>query len=194
MDQQQVLKWVRSNIAQFGGDPTNVTIFGESGGAQGVCVLLASPPAKGLFHRAISQYPENTWRIQIDDQFFLFPKDKSIKSGESVVIICGQINADLFRTNNNIAAGVQLFTFNSALADTSIKVELEKPMEPEKDTNGAVVLSKIEYMEYDKVSYKDQAPWPVVANGAGVSLIRIDNSRFSNDPANWKVSTATPGR
>jgi hypothetical protein len=35
------------------------------------------------------QYPENTWRIQIDDQFFLFPKDKSIKSGESVVIICG---------------------------------------------------------------------------------------------------------
>ena len=55
LDQQQVLRWVRDNIANFGGDPGNVTIFGQSGGAQGVCVLLASPPAKGLFHKAISR-------------------------------------------------------------------------------------------------------------------------------------------
>jgi para-nitrobenzyl esterase len=61
MDQQLVLKWVRDNIAQFGGDPGNVTIFGQSGGAQGVCVLLASPPAKGLFHRAISQSGSCQW-------------------------------------------------------------------------------------------------------------------------------------
>jgi para-nitrobenzyl esterase len=47
------LKWVRDNIAMFGGDPGNVTIFGESGGGGKVCVLLAMPGAKGLFHRAI---------------------------------------------------------------------------------------------------------------------------------------------
>lgn len=49
------LKWVRDNIAAFGGDPGNVTIFGESGGGAKVTVLGAMPAAKGLFHKAISQ-------------------------------------------------------------------------------------------------------------------------------------------
>lgn len=49
------LEWVRDNIARFGGDPGNVTIFGESGGARKVAMLLAMPPAKGLFHKAIIQ-------------------------------------------------------------------------------------------------------------------------------------------
>jgi para-nitrobenzyl esterase len=49
------LEWVRDNIAAFGGDPQNVTIFGESAGGHDVFTLLVSPGAKGLFHRAISQ-------------------------------------------------------------------------------------------------------------------------------------------
>jgi para-nitrobenzyl esterase len=49
------LKWVKANIARFGGDPDNVTIFGESGGGAKVSLLLGMPPAKGLFHRAIIQ-------------------------------------------------------------------------------------------------------------------------------------------
>lgn len=49
------LKWVRENISQFGGDPDNVTIFGESAGGRNVYSLIASPVAKGLFHKAISQ-------------------------------------------------------------------------------------------------------------------------------------------
>src|SRR5438552_17953887 len=47
------LKWVRENIARFGGDPNTVTIFGQSGGGRKVGTLLAMPSAKGLFHRAI---------------------------------------------------------------------------------------------------------------------------------------------
>jgi para-nitrobenzyl esterase len=47
------LEWVRDNIAHFGGDPGNVTIFGESGGGGKVSTLMAMPPAKGLFHKAI---------------------------------------------------------------------------------------------------------------------------------------------
>ena len=47
------LQWVRDNIAQFGGDPGNVTIFGESGGGWKVSVMMAMPAAKGLFHKAI---------------------------------------------------------------------------------------------------------------------------------------------
>lgn len=49
------LKWVRDNIAAFGGDPGNVTIFGESAGGHNVVTLLAAPLARGLFHRAIVQ-------------------------------------------------------------------------------------------------------------------------------------------
>ncbi len=49
------LEWVRDNIAAFGGDPGNVTIFGESGGGAKVSVLMALPAAKGLFHKAIVQ-------------------------------------------------------------------------------------------------------------------------------------------
>ncbi len=51
------LRWVRENIAAFGGDPGNVTIFGESAGAHAVATLLAVPAAEGLFHQAISQSP-----------------------------------------------------------------------------------------------------------------------------------------
>ena len=46
------LQWVRDNIAQFGGDPGNVMVFGQSGGGRKVATLLAMPSAKGLFHRA----------------------------------------------------------------------------------------------------------------------------------------------
>ena len=49
------LEWVRDNIAAFGGDPGNVTIFGESGGGAKVSVLMALPSAKGLFHKAVIQ-------------------------------------------------------------------------------------------------------------------------------------------
>jgi para-nitrobenzyl esterase len=49
------LEWVRDNIARFGGDPRNVTIFGQSGGAGKVSTLLGMPSARGLFHRAAAQ-------------------------------------------------------------------------------------------------------------------------------------------
>jgi para-nitrobenzyl esterase len=52
-DQRAAMAWVRDNIAAFGGDPDNVTIFGESAGGASVCLHLASPRSKGLFHRAI---------------------------------------------------------------------------------------------------------------------------------------------
>jgi para-nitrobenzyl esterase len=55
LDLVAVLEWVREHIASFGGDPTNVTIFGQSGGGGKVAVLMAMPAAKGLFHRAIIQ-------------------------------------------------------------------------------------------------------------------------------------------
>ena len=55
LDLVRALEWVRDNAAAFGGDPANVTIFGESAGGTNVVTLLASPLARGLFHRAIVQ-------------------------------------------------------------------------------------------------------------------------------------------
>lgn len=55
LDQIAALEWVRDNIERFGGDPHNITIFGESAGGMAVSTLLAMPRAKGLFHKAIAQ-------------------------------------------------------------------------------------------------------------------------------------------
>lgn len=55
LDLVAALEWVRDNVTRFGGDPGNVTIFGESGGGAKVCTLLAMPAAAGLFHRAVVQ-------------------------------------------------------------------------------------------------------------------------------------------
>ena len=55
MDQQQALRWVKRNIRAFGGNPANVTIFGESAGGQSVLLQLISPTARGLFAKAIAE-------------------------------------------------------------------------------------------------------------------------------------------
>ena len=55
LDMKAALEWVKTNISNFGGDPNNVTIFGQSGGGAKVNTLMAMPSAKGLFHKAINQ-------------------------------------------------------------------------------------------------------------------------------------------
>ncbi len=70
LDLIQALRWVQTNIEQFGGDPSNVTIFGESAGGRNVYSLLASPLAKGLFHRAIAQSGStDTTKLSLAENF-----------------------------------------------------------------------------------------------------------------------------
>ncbi len=55
LDMAAALEWVKANIANFGGDPNNVTVFGQSGGGAKVNTLMAMPAAKGLFHKAVNE-------------------------------------------------------------------------------------------------------------------------------------------
>ncbi|RRS01236.1 carboxylesterase/lipase family protein [Glycomyces terrestris] len=63
LDQQAALRWVEAHIGAFGGDPGNVTVFGQSAGGQSICAHLASPSAEGLFDRAIIQSAFCTWDL-----------------------------------------------------------------------------------------------------------------------------------
>ncbi len=62
LDQLAAIRWVRRNVAAFGGDTTNITVFGESAGGQDVVALLASPRAHGLFAQAIAESPGGGWQ------------------------------------------------------------------------------------------------------------------------------------
>ncbi|HTJ88612.1 MAG TPA: carboxylesterase/lipase family protein [Acidocella sp.] len=68
LDMVAALRWVRENAQAFGGDPNNVTIFGQSGGASKVAALMEMPAAKGLFHKAIAQSATGALRLDGPDE------------------------------------------------------------------------------------------------------------------------------
>ena len=92
------LEWVRDNIAAFGGDPSNVTIFGESGGGWKVCLLQAMPAAGGLFHKAIVQSGPGLRAIS---------REAATRSATAVLQALGIAAGDLARLESLPAEAIQ---------------------------------------------------------------------------------------
>lgn len=84
LDQIAALRWVKENISQFGGDPDNVTVFGESAGAESIGALLAIPQSKGLFRKAIVQSGASKSQ----------PVERAEKTAERYLEILGLSGAD----------------------------------------------------------------------------------------------------
>lgn len=94
LDQLEVLHWVQTNIAKFGGDPNRVTIFGQSAGGTDVCLLMSSPLAEGMIHGVIGQSPG------------CIKLDRRLASGENSAHQAGVNYADRLGVSSRGAAGL----------------------------------------------------------------------------------------
>ena len=87
LDTVAALQWVQRNIRQFGGDPDNVTVFGESAGGHSTCAMVTSPLCKGLIHRAIAQSGVGAQAVQLLDKTGAVPisaEDTGVLLGEAI--------------------------------------------------------------------------------------------------------------
>jgi para-nitrobenzyl esterase len=114
LDQIQAIKWVRQNIAQFGGDPRRITVMGQSAGAVDVCLLMASPLASRLFQQAILQSGDCEGSLNEEIRMPLFTNGIS-GSGENT--------GEQLRTDLGVADGPDLLQkLRSLSVDTILKV------------------------------------------------------------------------
>lgn len=90
LDQIEALKWVKKNIANFGGDPENVTIAGQSAGSMSVNCLVATPLAKGLFKKAIAESGANFTRGNVS-------KDQAVEASDKYAALFGKTTLEEMR-------------------------------------------------------------------------------------------------
>jgi len=137
-----------------------------------------------------SSYPSNTWHIQ-DAVQFDFPQNTTIPAGGFLLVvgfdpISNPTALNDFKAHHQVPNGIPILgPWTGKLGNDGQQIELRKPRTP--DTNG------VPYILVEAISYRDTAPWPVAADGFGLSLQRISRTGFGNDPTNWSAALVTPG-
>lgn len=133
--------------------------------------------------------PENTWQLRGGVEFD-FPAGVTIPSGGFVLIanfdVTDSFRLNAFRQKFNVPAAVPVFgPYKGQLNNNEDEIELKRADSIE----GAAV-----YIMVEQVDYKDQAPWPVSADGYGASLHRKTTSSYANDAASWAAALPSAGR
>jgi hypothetical protein len=138
-----------------------------------------------------TQNPQNSWKI---DEVMSFPADTKIGAGEKILVLSNAATISEFRTLYGVPENVQIFSTTVNLANSGGTLTLSKPEKPFTDNTADTITNVVPYMVFDKVTYKDAGQWPKEADGLGMSLQRIVNSEYGNDPANWKAGEPSPGK
>ena len=122
--------------------------------------------------------PSNVWKVSGID--FSFPPGAQLTVGDSLLLVQDTISPEQFRAVYGVPASIEIFSYHGALDNDADTIVLKRPGVPEIGT-GFVPSIVVE-----QVKYSDRAPWPVAVNGK--ALIRISNTAYANDPANWQAA------
>ena len=113
---------------------------------------------------------------------FTFPEMVIVNAGESIYLVENEITSEQFRKIMNLSPEDKVFTYFGRLSNKGEALSIKKPVLIDEDT-----ILRYKYATLEKVKYNDTIPWPVLADGLGYGLARINTEDFSNDHVNWEL-------
>jgi hypothetical protein len=128
------------------------------------------------------------WRLKGDTEY-IFPSGTSLAAGSYLLLVSFDpsvtSNLTSFRTNYSLGTSTPIYgPYSESLANSTFDLEISYP---------ALIGGYTNYINVDKVEYRDSSPWPTKADGKGNSLQRASSSVIGNTAANWTANTPTPG-
>jgi para-nitrobenzyl esterase len=168
LDIIQALKWVKGNIAAFGGDAGNVTLFGESAGAMNTVALLYSPMGKGLFHKAIAQSGSlRQTPVEVAEQFTADDRSEFSSSETAAKILAQRGKADTREKAREMVAGLSQQEFLELMYSAS---DTELVSTYTLDIGAAIRAPQI---IPDDIAIPSGSPWELVGESEGVQKLPV---------------------